>query len=57
VSDAFLRKRKDQEIEYLKDIETRFKDFERIMIPLLERDVHGIENLEKLEVYAEALLK
>lgn len=49
----FLRARKAQERVYLEEIGRRFAEVPRVIVPQLERDVHGIENLQRI---AERLL-
>ncbi len=47
----FLRKRKEVEKEYLNLIKTNFNNLILTYIPLLERDVYGIEILEEITKY------
>lgn len=42
----FLERRRQQEAEYLDEIDRRFGDLPRIRVPLLEEDVGGVEGLE-----------
>jgi arsenite/tail-anchored protein-transporting ATPase len=50
----FLRARKAQERVYLEEIERRFSGLPRVIVPQLERDVHGFESLQRI---AERLLE
>jgi arsenite-transporting ATPase len=43
----FLRTRREQEEIYRKEIESQFADLPRIYMPLLPRDVHGAQALER----------
>lgn len=45
---AFFRSRKQQEQEYLKDIDKRFSRLPSLQLPLLDRDVVGEEPLEQI---------
>ncbi len=47
----FLKKRKEVEKEYLVLIEKEFKGLILTYIPLLEKDVYGIETLEEIKKY------
>jgi arsenite-transporting ATPase len=44
----FLAARRDQQATYLKEIEATFADLPRIHLPLLSRDVVGMESLERI---------
>ena len=44
----FLRARKAQERVYLEEIERRFSEVPRVIVPQLERDVHGFESLQRI---------
>lgn len=44
----FLESRRDQEREYLARIDRLFPDFTRVRVPLLSRDVEGIDSLRKV---------
>jgi arsenite-transporting ATPase len=46
--DPFLRSRHDQEQIYLDEIESRFASFNRVRVPQLASDVHGVATLEHL---------
>jgi len=50
----FLRARKAQERVYLEEIGRRFAKLPRVIVPQLERDVYGVENLQRI---AERLLE
>ena len=43
---GFLAHRRHQESQYLAEIETAFADLQRHYLPLLPRDVRGIDSLE-----------
>ncbi|HID15874.1 MAG TPA: hypothetical protein EYP16_03605, partial [Candidatus Atribacteria bacterium] len=45
----FLKKRKEVEKEYLDLIKKEFDGFILINIPLLEKDIYGIETLNKIK--------
>ncbi|HKJ33603.1 MAG TPA: TRC40/GET3/ArsA family transport-energizing ATPase, partial [Balneolales bacterium] len=47
----FLKKRKEQEMVYLKEIKTQFKDISLYKIPMLEKDISGKSDLEILGQY------
>jgi arsenite-transporting ATPase len=49
--DPFLTARRAQERVYLDEIETRFARQRRVRIPQLERDVYGIQALERISQY------
>ena len=46
----FLHMRKEQEKEYVREIEKRFRDFRKIYIPLRERDISSLEDLQELSL-------
>ncbi len=48
VRDEFLIERKEQEREYIKEIEERFVSLRIIKIPMREKDVKGLEELKDL---------
>jgi arsenite/tail-anchored protein-transporting ATPase len=45
---AFLESRRAQEAEYLRQIDREFKALPRIRVPLLPRDVEGLEALAEM---------
>lgn len=45
---AFLEHRKQQQREYMEEIEKRFKRYSRVLIPLRERDVTTREELQEI---------
>ena len=47
----FLESRRSQEAEYLQQIETVFSKLPRVQIPLLSRDVQGIDALREIAQY------
>lgn len=51
VNDPFFRKRKEQEQQYLKQIEEMFRNQKLHYIPMLEHDVHGLASLQKMAHY------
>jgi arsenite-transporting ATPase len=44
----FLETRRRQEAEHLREIETSFPDLPKHFLPLLERDVEGIDTLRRI---------
>lgn len=44
----FLAARREQEANYLKEIEATFADLPRVRLPLLSRDVVGMDSLERI---------
>lgn len=48
VEGAFLQRRKEQEQEYLAEIGREFRAYRRLYIPMLERDVRGVETLRRI---------
>jgi arsenite-transporting ATPase len=51
VQDPFLVKRKEQERKYMKTIEEFFPKHEKVYVPMLEEDIHGIESLHIVKNY------
>lgn len=49
--DPFLTARRQQERVYLDEIEVRFARQHRVQIPQLERDVYGMQTLERISEY------
>lgn len=49
----FLERRREQESEYLERIDRLFADYPRIRVPLLQRDVDGVESLREVGRYLE----
>jgi arsenite-transporting ATPase len=47
----FLEERREQEKEYLRQIDERFRDVPRIRVPLFARDVGGLEPLRQVGAY------
>jgi arsenite-transporting ATPase len=47
----FLEERREQEKEYLRQIDDQFSKIDRIRIPLFPRDVGGLEPLRELGAY------
>ena len=47
----FLESRRSQEAEYLQQIEKAFSKLPRVQIPLLSRDVQGIDALREIAQY------
>jgi arsenite-transporting ATPase len=47
----FLARRRLQEQQYLKEIDRRFKKLSRLRVPLLDNDITGMTDLEKLSSY------
>ncbi|MFZ5816693.1 MAG: ArsA family ATPase [Bacillota bacterium] len=45
---SFLQRRKEQEREYLAEIEREFRSYRRQYIPMLDRDVRGVETLREI---------
>lgn len=45
---SFLQRRKEQEREYLAEIEREFRAYRRQYVPMLERDVRGVETLREI---------
>jgi arsenite-transporting ATPase len=45
---TYYQARKEQERHYLDEIERRFRAVQRVRVPLLESDVHGIPALERV---------
>ncbi len=48
---AFLQRRKAQEAEYLAEIRERFGRYRPIYVPMLDRDVRGMESLTRIGDY------
>ena len=44
----FLENRRDQEAEYLERIDRSFADLPRVRVPLLSRDVEGLQSLREV---------
>jgi arsenite-transporting ATPase len=44
----FLRERRLQEDEYRKEIDQTFSELQRVYLPLLSHDVHGVDTLRKI---------
>ena len=49
--DPFLRSRHDQEVIYLDEIDRRFVSHQRVRVPQLATDVHGVKTLEHLAAF------
>lgn len=45
---AFLQRRKEQELEYLAEIQRKFGRYERSYVPMLDHDVRGVETLRRI---------
>lgn len=50
VRDEFLTARKEQEREYMREIEERFRGMRIVKMPMRDRDVRGMEQLEEVAV-------
>ena len=48
---AFLQRRKEQERVYLAEIEQEFRSYRRHYVPMLERDVRGVDTLREIMGY------
>lgn len=48
---AFLQRRKEQEREYLTEINDEFGRFARYYVPMLDHDVRGLDSLRKIADY------
>ena len=44
----FLAARREQDLVYRREIDSVFADVPRLVVPLLERDVHGVEALRRI---------
>ncbi len=47
----FLESRRGQEAEYLERVDRSFGDLPRVRVPLLSRDVQGVEGLRDVARY------